>query len=149
MSPTAHPMSRRERVVEAAAKVVWRSDFTARSSHPSGWLVISQPDTTETVWETMREREREGAHGGCVLRQGISVSLLASGRFPARTMCSHPFLSPPSLHPQPPVDPPPPTPPPLFCVFMSHLRTGLSWRRFKSHFSFLCFLFRLHLFCGT
>ena len=101
---------------------------TLRSSHPKlllGRLLTryEAPAATESVWETMREgdrqKEREREHGGCVLRQGISVSQLLSGWFPERTNA---LTTLPSDRPK------------TFYYFlsMSHLRTGLPRARFTS-----------------
>lgn len=59
----------------------------------AGWSFVNpirRLAATESLWETMRGRERAW---GCVLGQGISVFHSLSGWFPERTGLSSPFLS--------------------------------------------------------
>lgn len=75
----------------------------------------------------VRERERERVHGGCVLRQGISVRMV-----PSAHQCSHPFFS-SSLRTLNNLQ----TNPELSVLLrMSHLRMESSWMRFCSPLKF-------------
>lgn len=113
--------------MDAATKVacLLRNDFTLRSSsskrlarHLSTRYGAGGDRVSVGNNERERERERGREHGGCVLRQGMSVFQLSSGWFPARTSRLIPLSLPLSpytrrhlwTNPKP---------------SMSHLRTGL------------------------
>lgn len=76
--------------VEAATKVVClhRNDFTLRSFHPVGWLVICQPDTKpggDRVSVGNNEREKESTEGvswGWLVLTGVPSARLSSLSLP-------------------------------------------------------------------
>lgn len=86
----------------------------------AGWSFVNpirRLAATESLWETMRGRERAW---GCVLGQGISVFHSLSGWFPERTGLSSPFLS---LHTLTNI---------LFFFSIPYLRVRVFWMLFAS-----------------